>query len=257
MKHNYETYIDIVAEAGRAVLDFAQSCDFSVRDKGGQDPVTEADLVSNGILTKLQNELAGSSFLSEEAPLMGSLINEFVWIVDPVDGTREFVQGIPEYAVSVALVKGQKILFSAVYNPHESLEYQIEGERGSRCVSESTRACSDALCVSRSEWKRGLFEDIQGENFEPVGSVAFKLSLVAQGYYRGLISLCPKNEWDVAGGVGLVEAAGKTACDILGRKFQWTRNELVGGVLAGDDLWVREVLANTNLKSRFQGELQC
>ncbi len=257
MKHHYETYIDIVEEAGRAILDFAQSRDFSVKDKGGKDPVTEADLVANGILIQLQNELRGSTFLSEESPLSGSLINEFVWIVDPLDGTREFVEGVPEYAVSVALIKGQRILFSAVYNPHESLEYQIEGERGSRSTSKGFRDHSKALCVSRSEWKKGLFEDVQVFEFEPVGSVAFKLSLVAQGLYRGMISLCPKNEWDVAGGVGLIEAAGKTACDILGRKFQWTRNELLGGVLAGDDLWVREVLASTDLKRRFRGELRC
>ena len=253
MELGFNRFIEIVEEAGQCILEMSRRGDYSIGDKGKAGPVTEADLAANRILMKLKNELDGSWYISEESDLdPAKLDSQYVWIIDPIDGTKEFVEGVPEYAVSVALVRSQKIIFSAVYNPHDALDYQIEGELGFKAVSDKGRDNLKGICVSRSEWKRNLFEDFEDFEFHPVGSIAYKLALVARGSFEGVISLRPKNEWDIAGGVGLIQASHKTACDVLGRKFQWNRMCKLEGVLAGDDSFVRNTLATYDLHKAFR-----
>ena len=178
---NYKVYLEIIKEAGEAVLALENKRDLHVEDKGGNDPLTEADLKANSILEKLQKEIKGSIFFSEEVKEDPNRLNaDYVWIIDPIDGTREYVEKIPQYAVSVALIHLGKNIFSAVFNPHESLEYQIEGERGS--LGNRNLKNIGGMLTSRSEEKRGLFEKIKPDfNLNAVGSIAYKLSLLAQG----------------------------------------------------------------------------
>jgi len=248
-----ETFLDIIRDAGTCLMEFSQK-DFEVGKKGSAGPVTEADLAANEILMRLKHELPGSWYISEESDLdPARLDSQYVWIVDPMDGTKEFVERIPEYAVSVALVRSQKILFSAVYNPHDSLIYQVDHELFVEEGPGAQKEKKPGLCVSRSELKRGLFDSFDSFSIEPVGSIAYKLGLVAIGRFEGVISLRPKNEWDIAGGVGLIEASHKVACDVLGRKFHWNRMKRLEGVLAGNEDFVKETLADHNLYAAFVG----
>jgi len=251
---NFERYVEIIREAGDTILKMGEDENMEVRDKGGNDPLTEADLTANKILQKLQNEIPGSCFYSEELEDDKTRhTSPYVWIIDPIDGTREFVNKIPEYAVSAALVYHDKMVFSCVYNPNDSLVWQAENELQAPELMEGAHPGSpDKICVSRSECKRELFSELEKDfSFEPVGSIAFKLSLVAQGRFPGVLSLRPKNEWDIAGGVGLVEAARLTSCDVVGRKFQWNRPQKAQGVLAGKDELVRDLLADFHLEELF------
>lgn len=253
MELKIETYLDIVKEAGACLLEY-QEKGFEVGKKGSAGPVTDADLAANNILKKLSLELPGSWYISEESDLdPAHLDSQYTWIVDPMDGTREFVEGIPEYAVSVALIRSQSIIFSAVYNPHDSLIYQVEREIfavGDQKIPEESEL--NEICISRSELSKGLFANFHSLNLRPVGSIAYKLGLVAIGRYEGVISLRPKNEWDIAGGVGLIQASNKVACDVLGRKYQWNRMQKLEGVLAGDESFVKNILADYNLYADFK-----
>ncbi|MCJ8346137.1 3'(2'),5'-bisphosphate nucleotidase CysQ [bacterium] len=243
MKLPIEKFLEVIGRAGVEIMKLSKKDDLIVTDKGGNDPLSEADLLANEILTELKDLVPGSWFFSEEnEDDLKRLDQEYVWIVDPIDGTREFVKQIPEYAISVSLIRHEKALFSAVYNPNDTLEYQFKGKRGSLHIVDQKRPYKDSVCVSRSEWNKGFFDKLESEfDIEVVGSIAYKLSLVAQRRYLGVISLCPKNEWDIAGGVGLIEAAGMVACDLYGRKFHFNRSDLAFGIIAGEEEWVKEV----------------
>ncbi|PCJ18086.1 MAG: 3'(2'),5'-bisphosphate nucleotidase CysQ [Candidatus Cloacimonadota bacterium] len=253
MKLPVDKFLEVIARAGTEIMKLSMKEDLKVTDKGGNDPLSEADLLANDILSELKDLVPGSWFFSEEnEDDLIRLEKEYVWIVDPIDGTREFVKQIPEYAISVSLVRREKSLFSAVYNPNDSLEYQFNGTRGTLNKVEYDRVYKPTVCVSRSEWNKDFFKNLESElDLEVIGSIAYKLSLVAQKRHLGVISLCPKNEWDIAGGVALIEAAGMVACDLYGRKFHFNRSDLAFGIIAGEEDWVKEVLTKIDLSKHF------
>ncbi|HOK67609.1 MAG TPA: 3'(2'),5'-bisphosphate nucleotidase CysQ [Anaerohalosphaeraceae bacterium] len=184
--------------------------------KGGGDPVTQADLLLDKVL---KEALLGPSegWLSEEtADDLSRLGKKRVWIVDPLDGTREFVEGIPEWCISVALVEEGCPTAAGICNPAAGQIFLGSRSSGVTLNGRPVRVGGKAdlkgarILASRSEVRRGEWKRFEGAGFEivPMGSVAYKLALVAAGLADGMFTLVPKNEWDVAAGVCLVEAAG-------------------------------------------------
>ncbi len=188
----------------------------AARMKRGDDPLTAADLaVDEALRTSLPVD--GEGWLSEETrDDLGRLRYERVWVVDPIDGTREFVQGIPEWCVSVGLVVGGRPVAGGILNPATGhrITGSIEGGvhlNGARVACAGTTDMRGALVLaSRSEVKRGEWEPFFSSPIaiRNMGSVAYKLGLVAAGLADATWTLVPKNEWDVAGGAALVTAAG-------------------------------------------------
>ncbi|MDX9857789.1 MAG: 3'(2'),5'-bisphosphate nucleotidase CysQ [candidate division Zixibacteria bacterium] len=185
-------------------------------DKGGGDPVTEADRAVNNALKELLHR-DGEGWLSEETrDNPDRLTHARVWIVDPLDGTREFVKGIPEWCVSIGLVENGRAVAGGICNPatRETIVGSLETgvTYNGLPAQPSQRVTLDGAVVlaSRSEIKRGEWERFADAPFEvrPTGSVAYKLGLVAAGRCDTTWTLAPKNEWDVAAGVALVLAAG-------------------------------------------------
>jgi myo-inositol-1(or 4)-monophosphatase len=136
--------------------------------------------------------------------------------VDPLDGTREFVAGIPEWCVSVGLVEDGRPVAGGVANPATGEIFLGSLEAGltynGRPARVSARQSLDGAVVlaSRSEFDRGEWARFLGRPFtvRPVGSVAYKLALVAAGLADATWTLVPKHEWDVAAGAALVLAGG-------------------------------------------------
>jgi myo-inositol-1(or 4)-monophosphatase len=190
--------------------------------KVGDDPITEADRTANRVLRQcLQRD--GEGWLSEESfDDETRLKNERVWVVDPLDGTREFVAGIPEWCISVGYVENGKAVAGGICNPATGeLFLGAVGHRATlngKVVHASQRTVLSGAVVlaSRSEAKRGEWERFENAAFvtRPIGSVGYKLALVAAGQADATWTLQPKNEWDVAAGVALVESAGAVARDI-------------------------------------------
>jgi len=182
----------------------------------GRGPVTEADREVNRVLREALVR-GDEGWLSEETiDDRGRLCKRRVWIVDPLDGTKEFCAGIPEWCVSIAMVEDGRAVAGGIANPatHETfLGSRETGITYNGCPAQPSRKNSlDGAMVlaSRSEVGRGewaQFEDAPF-NFRPMGSVAYKLALVAAGLADATWTLQPKNEWDIAAGVALVEAAG-------------------------------------------------
>jgi len=184
--------------------------------KQGHDPVTEADHAANRVLREILVR-DGEGWLSEEsADDLSRLGREQVWVVDPLDGTREFVAGIPEWCVSVGFVECGQAVAGGILNPvtGEKIVGSLGGgvKYNGQAARPSLRSgLAGALVLgSRSESKRGEWKRFEGGPFtvRPMGSVAYKLGLVAVGKADATWTLVPKNEWDVAAGTALVMASG-------------------------------------------------
>ena len=184
--------------------------------KAGHDPVTEADKAVDAALRKLLLR-DGEGWLSEESvDDLVRLEQKRVWVVDPLDGTREFVAGIPEFCVSVAMVENGRPVAAGILNPATqdtflgSLDTGLTYNGKPAGPTRRTTLEGAVILASRSEVKRGEWKIFENGKFRirPTGSVAYKLALVAAGMADGTFTLTPKHEWDVAGGAALIESAG-------------------------------------------------
>jgi myo-inositol-1(or 4)-monophosphatase len=178
----------------------------AVEMKAGGDPVTEADRRVDGVLRRMLPE-EGEGWLSEETvDDLARLDYERVWVVDPLDGTREFIEGIPEWSVSIGLVDQGQPVAGGIYNPSTDQLVLGATDRGVTLNGKPARVRrKKTLEVKRGEWDRFLN---RGFEVKPCGSVAYKLAQVAAGLVDATWTLVPKNEWDVVAGVALVRAAG-------------------------------------------------
>lgn len=234
-----------LTEAGAILKEFEPG-DVAFRYKQGDDPVTEADRRVDVALHRLLPR-DGDGWLSEElADSPERLTRRDVWIVDPLDGTREFVSGIPEWCVSIGFVRDGMPVAGGVFNPStgekivgaEGLGVTYNGAPAS--TSRRTSLEDARIAASRSETKRGEWERFSDAPFTviPCGSVAYKLGLVAAGRCDATWTLVPKHEWDVAAGVALVLAAGGRVFTVDGSSLTFNRAEpvLSGLIAAGAGL---------------------
>ena len=209
------------------------------------DPLTRADTEADACLRELLlGPFPNYGWLSEETvDSPERLERDAVWIVDPLDGTKEFVSGIPEFAVSVALVENAEPTVAALYNPVRDELYSAVKDggtflNGKRVFCTDTRSLEDAvLIVSRSEDARGEIDALRPSVAEirPLGSIAYKLAVVAAGDADLNVSVQPKNEWDVCAGDLLVREAGGRMVDLNGevRRYNQPDPLIAGGLAAG------------------------
>jgi myo-inositol-1(or 4)-monophosphatase len=222
--------------------------------KRGDDPVTEADRAADRVLREILLR-DGEGWLSEEsADDLARLQKERVWVVDPLDGTREFVVGIPEWCISIGLVENGKAVAGAICNPATgetflgsiSTGVTLNGKKAAPSQRKSLAGAT--VLASRSEIKRGEWERFREAqlNIRPVGSVAYKLALVSAGLADATWTLCPKNEWDIAAGVALVEAAGGFVQEFGGAALSFNnKSPLKPGLLASSSSLKEEMLMLT------------
>ena len=223
--------------------------------KAGHDPVTEAD---KAVDAALRQELLrdGEGWLSEESvDDLSRLEKSRVWIVDPLDGTREFVAGIPEFCVSVAMVEDGIPVAGGICNPATnevflgSLDSGVTYNGTPARASQRTSLEGAVILASRSETKRGEWKrfDKVAAKVRPMGSVAYKLALVSVGLADITFTLTPKHEWDIAGGAALVSSAGGFVSTLENSPLRCNRKSpLLSGLLAGGPFLRNELLGLVN-----------
>jgi len=226
--------------------------EIEARHKQGDDPVTEADTTVDTLLRELLPR-NGDGWLSEETrDDLIRLEKRRVWVVDPLDGTREFVTGIPEWCVSIGLVVDGEPVAGGICNPVTG--ETVVGARGAgvtlngRPAGVSGRPTLEGARVvaSRSEVKRGEWQGYREDLFEirPMGSVAYKLGLVAAGLVDATWTLTPKHEWDVAAGVALVLAAGGAIVTGAPEETRFNRPQpLLSSLIASNPSLIPEIEA--------------
>jgi myo-inositol-1(or 4)-monophosphatase len=223
-------------------------------EKSKDNPVTSADLEADrAIRTRLHQAFPEDGLLSEETIGEASRqASQRAWLVDPMDGTKEFVARIPEFAVSIALAEAGEPVVGVVLNPAAGLVLWASrgggtwrapwkaGETGpfARVAVSRCARLSDAVVIaSRTEISRGAFEPYAKwfREIRPVGSIAWKLASLASGHGDLNVSFAPKSEWDVCAGDLLVREAGGVYLSFEGlrRTYNQPDPRIEQGMVAG------------------------
>lgn len=268
MKSDYSqilSRIHAAIDASRAVFARFTPGAIETEYKVGHDPVTEADRALDAVLRK---ELLRDSegWLSEESvddPIR--LQRSRVWVVDPLDGTREFVQGIPEFCLSIGFVEDGRPVAGGIYNPATDQTFLGSLDSGvtvnGKPARPTSRTSLDGAVVlaSRSEVKRGEWKGFENAAFKvrPMGSVAYKLALVAAGLADVTFTLTPKHEWDVVGGAALVLSAGGFVSTLEKTDLVANRRDpLLSGLLASGFALKEPLLAMLEAHLRVTEQVQ-
>jgi myo-inositol-1(or 4)-monophosphatase len=242
------------ARAAGVVVMAAFGTEQEVTHKSPDQPLTQADLAADAMLKhQLLGSRPGYGWLSEEtADTPARLACEWVWIVDPIDGTNSFVAGRPEFAISIGLARRGEVLLGVVYNPaSDELFSAVRGQGAYKRVGASGRDEGSGapreerlrivapperatIAASRSEIQRGELESfMSAHDILPTGSTAYKLAKVAAGEAHIYLSRGPKSEWDLCGGDLVVTEAGGKVTDLAGATLQYNRRDPhITGVVA-------------------------
>ncbi len=232
-------------EAGTLIMKYYKS-EYEVKEKGYHNPVTTADHAADSFLKSiLTNAYPEYGWLSEETvDSPDRLRKERVWVVDPLDGTKEFIEGVPHFVVSIALVEDQLPIIGVLLNPVSGDLFYAANGLGAYLNDEritcSTKENSADMVIlnSRSETRRGLWEPFFNSfrELRPIGSVAYKLGLTAAGKADIFASLRPKNEWDICAGNCLINEAGGKLIDLNGNPVTYNNSKtlITPGLIAGD-----------------------
>ena len=249
-----KTILPHIIRAGEEVLKI-YSTEFQVTYKSKDDPLTQADLKAHEIISKaIQKYFPEDYILSEEdASLNQNQTKKNIWLLDPIDGTREFVKKNNQFAISLGYSVSGKPTLGIILNP--STDELILGtiETGISYTSFknpdltnwsrpllSPPSMDRPIClVSNTEYSENLFQSqifTSELNLKPMGSIAYKLGLVAAGKGDICISLKPKSDWDIGAGVALIKSSGGTSHPILSREefnfhLESIRKE---GIIAGN-----------------------
>ena len=242
---------DASLNAGKIIMKYYRD-DYEIKEKGYHNPVTTADNEADSFLkSELTNARPNYGWLSEETvDSEDRLGKERVWIVDPLDGTKEFIEGVPQFVVSVALVENGVPIVGVLHNPVTKETFYASKGNGTyfddvihNCsVKEST---TDMVILnSRSETRKGLWEPHKQhfKKLKPIGSVAYKMGLTAIGKADIFATLRPKNEWDICAGTCLINEAGGKVINLNGEKITFNNRKTLiePGLIAGYNLSVEK-----------------
>lgn len=234
---------EVAARKAGGIIMALYGKDYIIEEKGKGNPVTTADLEANRKIREvIQDRYPEDGWLSEEDKDDRRRLNiARVWVVDPIDGTKEFIAGVPQFAVSIGMVVNGSPILGVVYNPAENKLYRAIKCRGAFRngqpihVSSRKEIEGASLLVSRSEPQRKFRSFADLCRLKQVGSIAYRLARVAGGEGDGTLTLRSVREWDICAGVLIVEAAGGVVMDGQGRELAFNRQEtVVRGVVASN-----------------------
>ncbi|HEU4346031.1 MAG TPA: 3'(2'),5'-bisphosphate nucleotidase CysQ [Candidatus Binatia bacterium] len=236
MNHSYKPEMDLAEqaarEAGAIVMNLFRG-KFDVQEKGKNNPVTTADLEANRKIREIvRSRFSDDGWLSEEdLDTSRRLSSSRAWIVDPIDGTKEFIQGVAQFAVSIGFVVAGHPKVAVVYNPAKNRLYRAAAGQGAYLndqairVSPRTDINGALLLVSRSEPQRKFQVFMDRCRIKPVGSIAYRLAKIAGGDGDGTLTFRSIHDWDVCGGMLIVEEAGGRVFDASGNPLIFNRPE--------------------------------
>lgn len=247
-------------EAGSVIMSLFKG-HFDVREKSKNNPVTTADLAANRKIREIiTSRFPNDGWLSEEDQDNAKrLACSRIWIVDPIDGTKEFIEGVPEFAVSIGFVADGRPAAAAIYNPAQDLFYRAAVGQGAylndRSIRISQRGALEGarLLVSRSEPRRKFRVFAEHCDIQPVGSIAFRLAKVAGGDGDGTLTFRSIHEWDICAGVLMVQEAGGRVIQGAGSALTFNQPEAKHrGVVAANvelacalqNLWAQAMSVN-------------
>jgi myo-inositol-1(or 4)-monophosphatase len=247
---NLDNFLETCEAAARAGGDQLRAWRgrFRTREKGACDFVTDADVASQKAIQEvIASRFPDHAFVGEEQPSSAFLpcSNPFAWIVDPLDGTTNYVHNYPNYAVSVAIARGQEILAGVIFDPLRDQCFTAAVGRGAWCNSERIHASATnrlgeslvgvslpARVERHSPDLHDFIEIVQlCQAIRRSGSAALNLAHVANGFLDAFWAT-KIHPWDVAAGVLLIREAGGIVTARSGTKFDLWNPHFVAAATA-------------------------
>jgi len=243
--------LDTVKKAGKVLEDEYRNFDRKkINLKSHHEIVTRADLLSEEIILKaIRSQFPAHQILSEEIGRVG-VESDYLWIIDPLDGTTNFSMHNPLWSVSVALSFRRQIVLGLIYAPMLNELFLAEEGRGASLNGRKIKVSAvkdgktlNTFCHSSRprDIKRAIKyfsrQKLQGLDCRQMGSAAIELAYTAAGRIES-IAIPGANSWDIAAGVLLVREAGGRVSDFSGAEWSLEKNDMV----ASNGLVHRELL---------------
>jgi len=239
-KNALEVATKAAKEAGNIILSRFSSAKKKIKHKSQGNLVTEADILSEKLILRLlKDEYPGCDVLSEESN-SSAQVSGYTWIVDPLDGTNNYVFGIPFFCINIALVKDEDILLGVTYDPLRDELFRVEKGQGAYLNDSAIRVSKgDSLRSSLVGFDLGYSSERGSEMLDiaaklwgqvhclrMIGSASLGLAYVACGrvnlyFHRWLYP------WDIAGGLLLIREAGGKVTDWYGKPANFRIKELI------------------------------
>jgi len=223
---------EVVRAAGELGQALARRTDLKRWTKPDGSQVTEGDLAINALFEeRLKPARPGYGWLSEETPdAPARMAREKLWIIDPIDGTRAFIEGRPEWCVAAALAVGGRPVVGAVYRPAREEFYAAIAGKGAELNGERLAIPdSHSLTGARIAGNRKALARLEAHGIaaDPSGALPLQLRLayVAAGRLDGAVSVGTRNDWDLAAGELLVIEAGGAVSGSSGEGYIYNRPE--------------------------------
>ncbi len=200
------------------IRDFGELENLQVSKKGPKDFVTKTDKkVEKILIEELTKSKRNYSFISEEAGKISNKFKDIYWIIDPIDGTTNFLHGVPHFAISIALKREEEIIIGLVFDPIKNEIFYAEKNNGSFFNNNRVRVSSksnldDCLFATNSDGIKSIYPKL---NLRNTGCAALDLAYIGcgrfDGYFHNKINL-----WDIAAGKIIIEEAGGKVNNIEG-----------------------------------------
>ncbi len=228
-------------EASKVLMEyFGKLSSLEIEEKSKNDYVTEADKKSEMVIIKtIQGYFPQHTIIAEESG--GKEGNEWKWYIDPLDGTKNFIHGLPVFCVSIGVEREDELVAAVIGAPALGEVYVAEKGSGAYCngkrINVSNRPFDEALVATGFPFRgKNLLEDylvcfkevfLKVSGVRRCGSAAMDLAYTAKGVFDGFweMSLHP---WDIAAGVLLVEEAGGVVSDFKGEKGYLESGNIIG-----------------------------
>ena len=252
LQHELDVALGLAHEAGMVIMGYYQT-GLAVDLKAGDEPVTAADRAADSLIAEgLRTAFPDDGLLTEEAEDdLSRLDKERVWIVDPLDGTTEFINETGEFAVQIALTLGGRAVLGVVYQPAKGRlfhavqgqgAYQVfEGETTPMRVSSQPDPAQMCLVASRSHYSP--FVDLARQALgipkaNRIGSVGLKVGLVARAACDLYLATTISKEWDLCAPHALLMEAGGVLTNLCGEVLVYNKRDVTEctGLVASNGL---------------------
>ena len=242
--------IEAASKAGEAILEIYQQ-EFESQQKQDDSPITEADLKSNDIIKKILSKTEHKILSEEDKDDLSRLSEEMVWIVDPLDGTSDFIDKTGEFTVMIALIKNKKPILGVIGWPTEKTFFVAQKGSGAFRYSDEQWNKISVTKISElpkcrvvgsrhhlSDKERSFIKQLGIEDFTSIGS-SLKVGKISSGEAEAYITTTNKmKEWDSAASYCIVTEAGGTMTDMLGNEITYNNEDVFhqNGILVTNGL---------------------
>ncbi len=249
--------IDATEKAGKAIMEIYGG-NYETSTKSDDSPITEADLKSNEIIKKILSKTNHSILSEEDKDDQSRLLEEIIWIVDPLDGTSDFIDKTGEFTVMIALVKNKKPVLGVIGWPSEKTIFVAQKGCGAfrysndkwekihvTSVSELSKCRAVGSRHHLSDKEKNFIKKLGIKDFASIGS-SLKVGKISSGEAEAYITTTNKmKEWDSAASYCIVNEAGGKMTDMHGNDISYN-NKIVNhqnGILVTNGL-IHEKIVN-------------